>query len=115
MKKRIKFPLSLFEEDMSVVSGQVFLRSYQRLQNETREIVSECENLFDVLDITGLQKKINLLNTEWGYFLQDCASAIEIINAARFAKETSLSPDTEVLEDLPDLEEDSLGVDSGSE
>jgi hypothetical protein len=86
-----------------------------QIMNENQKSSDEClSNLEKLFNENGKSNDILIELERW--LLVQNVSAQEIMNIRHIVDGLDSSPtDTEVLEDLPDLEEDSLGVDGGGE
>ena len=122
MKNRFNFNISMREDDISFLSQQVFLRGIQRFSQNINSLTKESKEEFELLDTSALQKTFETMAEEWKELVHCMNTTLGIISVPESARsgapsdqEPTSSTDTKVLKDLPDLEEDSLGVDSGSE
>ena len=94
--KRIAF--HTHKDDIGYILKHVLARAVSRHRIAIESSFNDAVSLIDQNDLTEDLKK-------------DLTASSEILN---YMIEEKLSTDTEVVEDLPDLEEDGLGVDSGS-
>ena len=99
------------EKDIKVLSQQLIMRAIQRFNSRNSELYEELNKGFEDEDILILLNALNSIVENCSAYCQELENVVPVLNEAQ----ELLPPKTEVLEDLPDLEEDSLGVDSGGE
>jgi hypothetical protein len=103
--KSITFPIH--SDDIRPLIKSHVLSVISRNGSQLQKILSVMDEIFDDEERTqDIVPAITDLCTQY----RMVAAQVEVC-----LQMASLLSDTEVLEDLPDLEEDSLGVDSGSE
>ena len=111
-------PFIFHEDDLKTIYGVLVNGVQKRIQTKHEQILP----LISTMLADNEKAPIDLLDTlnEYQKTLEIAVASIQyIMGSIVYDKEQgeakTLSADTEVLEDLPDLEEDSLGVDDWGE
>ena len=111
-------PFIFHEDDLKTIYGVLINGVQKRIQTKHEQILPLISNMLADAEKTPT----DLLDTlvEYQQTLEIAVASIQyIMGSIAYDKEQgeakTLSADTEVLEDLSDLEEDSLGVDDWSE
>jgi|TARA_R110000824_G_scaffold294562_1_gene482948 hypothetical protein len=99
------------QEDISFVSQQLLLRTISRFNATNRELYENIDQGFKEENIIDILGALNGIIENCSGYCQELENIVPILNQA----DDLLPPDTEVIEDLPDLLEDSSGVDGGGE
>jgi len=110
--KRIAF--HTHKDDVGYILKHVLARVISRHRIAIESSFNDAVSLIDQNDSTKVQEIFNLVSNMYNLteeLKNDLTASSEILN---YMIEEKLSTDTEVIEDLSDLEEDGLGVDSGS-
>jgi predicted CopG family antitoxin len=122
--KNVNFRIN--KKDIAPVAFSVIARVINRNHTEISEDLKDLQELLnnDSDNVKEILRKMNSLVDIYEQIIDELNDSSELVLALLPPKPNPLealgisfeSPsDTEVLEDLPDLKEDSLGVDSGSE
>ena len=106
-----KLNLTAHKKDIKFLSIQLISRSIKRFNEKNSELYKDINDGFDNDDIIEVLEALNNVVENCNAYCHELENVVPVLNQA----EELLPPETEVLEDLPDLEEDGLGVSSGGE
>jgi hypothetical protein len=110
--KRIAF--HTHKDDVGYILKHVLARAVSRHRIAIESSFNDAVSLIDQNDSTKVQEIFNHVSNMYNLtedLKKDLTASSEILN---YMIEEKSPTDTEVVEDLPDLEEDGLGVDNGS-
>ena len=122
--KNVNFRIN--KKDIAPIALSVITRVINRNHTEISEDLKDLQELLnnDSDKVKEILQKMNSLVDIYEQIIDELNDSSKLVLALLPPKPNPLEalgisfespPDTEVLEDLPDLKEDSLGVDSGSE
>jgi hypothetical protein len=119
--KHIEIPIKINKDDVASLMQQILRIIIQRRTQTVELILPDLDKAFEDNNsdeiLKHLQRYINVSAVE----SREIQYAAEMLNYIKKQDEkgsevdTESSSKTEVLEDLPDLKEDGLGIDSGGE
>jgi hypothetical protein len=120
--KHVQIPLKINKSDIAAIMQQIIRLALIRRQKQVDTILPELDKAFEDKDPQGilanLEKYLNTVAEE-SRDIQYAAEMLNFMTSPNLPQwgsgvDTESSSDTEVLEDLSDLEEDGLGIDSRS-
>lgn len=105
-----KLNFTAHKKDIKFLSLQLISRAIDRFNEKNSELYKNIDDGFKNEDILEVLEALNNILENCNAYCHELENVVPVLNQA----EELLPPETKVLEDLPDLEKDSLGVDSGS-